>query len=184
MQNQNPTPRTPRHDDQRPRHERSGLTESRRVGESYRCEELIFRIVRTTTTGYAELLPIREAAAVNRKDVVEAIERKVRKYRRLADRHDMPFIVVLSADEGTGLSADYVDSILKGNNTVTMNIPIDAVGPIDSGLIELRMTDAPPKLDPALSAIAWLDVNNGADARLVAWDLATADRPVQTVAAN
>jgi hypothetical protein len=163
---------------------RRWLIEPRRVGASYRCDDLIFRVVGTTTTGYAELLPIREAAATDRKDVVEAIERKVKKYRRLADRHDMPFIVVLSADDGTGLTADHVDSILEGNNTVTMNIPIDAVGPIDSGPIELRMTDAPPRFDPALSAVAWLDVNNGADAQLVAWDLPTAARTVQTVDAD
>ncbi len=40
-------------------------------------EGLTFRIVGTTRTGYAELLPVWDAATADRKDVVEAIERKV-----------------------------------------------------------------------------------------------------------
>ncbi len=56
--------------------------------------------------------------------------------------------------------------ILAGNNSTAIRIPVNGVGPIDSGPIELRMTNAPPIFDQALSGVAWLEINDGAHAEL------------------
>jgi hypothetical protein len=150
-------------------------------GAAIVCERLVFRMVDTTSDGHAKLLPIRESVTADRKDVVEAIERKVKKYQGLINAHDLPFVVVLSADAGTGLSYDHVDSVLAGKNPISMVIPTGGIGPFDSGTIEMRQTEAPPIFDPALSAVAWLEVGQGIDARLALWELSTAARPVRTV---
>jgi hypothetical protein len=109
---------------------------------------------------------------------VEAIERKVARYRRLATKHDLPFVVVLCADEGTGLTREHVDHVLAGKNLITMTIPLYGIGQFDSGPIEIRQSEAPPVFDPALSAVAWLDVKDWAHAQLSLWPMATAVRPV------
>lgn len=145
-------------------------------------EGLTFRIVGTTRTGYAELLPVWDAATADRKDVVEAIERKVKRYRHLANRLDLPFVVVLSADEGSGMDAAHVDSILAGKNTMTFTIPAYGVGAFDSGPVEIRQTEAAPKLDASLSAVAWLELRDGARAEITRlWPNPGAQRPVQLV---
>jgi len=129
-------------------------------------EGLTFRVVGTTTTGRAEMLPVQDGATADRKDVVEAIERKVRRYRRTVEEMDLPLLVVISADPGTALDASLVTSIMAGNNPTSIRIPINGVGAIDSGPIELRMTNAPPVFDRALSGVAWLEINDGAHAEL------------------
>jgi hypothetical protein len=74
-----------------------------------------------------------------------------------------------------------VDHVLSGKNPITMTIPIYGVGQFDSGPIEIRRTDAPPVFDPALSAVAWLDVHDGGDAQLALRELASAARPVRII---
>ena len=143
-------------------------------------EGLTFRVVGTTTNGRAEMLPVRDGATADRKDVVEAIERKVRRYRRTVEEMDLPLLVVISADPETALDASLVTSIMAGNNPTSMRIPINGVGPIDSGPIELRMTNAPPVFDRALSGVAWLEINDGAHAELHPyWANPNAAREVQ-----
>ena len=86
---------------------------------------------------------------------------------------------MLSADEATGLNAGLLEDILAGKNSTVMNIPINGVGAFEFGPIELRPTDSPPTFDPALSAVAWLEINDGADANLgVIWPHPAAARPV------
>jgi hypothetical protein len=150
-------------------------------GAAHACEGLVFRIVGTTTTGNAELLPIHESSTADRKDVVEAIERKVARYRRLATKYDLPFVVVLCADEGTGLTREHVDHVLAGKNLITMTIPLYGVGQFDSGPIEIRQSEAPPVFDPALSAVAWLEVKDGGNAHISLWPMPAAARPVAAV---
>jgi hypothetical protein len=133
---------------------------------SIEIEGLEFRVVGTTNTGRAEILPVQASATTDRKDIVEAIEKKVGRYRRLAEEMDLPLVVVLSADPDTGLDASLVGHVLAGSNAMTMTIPIFAVGAFDSGKIEMRRTDAPPVFDSALSAVAWLEINDGVRASL------------------
>jgi hypothetical protein len=140
---------------------------------------LTFRVVGTTTTGRAEILPVQDGATADRKDVVEAIERKVRRYRSAVEDADIPLLVVLSADPSTALDAELVGSILDGNNPIAMRLPVYGVGRVDSGPIEIRTTNAPPVFDRALSGVAWLEINDGAHAELHPyWPNPDAARPI------
>jgi hypothetical protein len=142
-------------------------------------EGLTFRVVGTTTTGRAEMLPVQDGATADRQDVVEAIRRKVRRYRRAVEEWDVPLLVVLSADPATALDSSFVANVLAGNNPVAFRLPNHDVGPIDSGPIEIRMTNAPPVFDQALSGVAWLEINDGAHAELHPfWANPNAARPV------
>jgi hypothetical protein len=148
--------------------------------ETLRYERFVFRIVGTTTTGNAEMLPVRDGATADRKDVVEAIERKVRRYRATAVEQDIPFVVVLSSDVDTAMDVRHVENILEGKNSVSMQLPAFAVGGIDSGPVEMRMSEAPPQFDPALSGVGWLEINDGAHARVdLIWTNPKARWPVE-----
>lgn len=148
--------------------------------ESFATEGFVLRIVGTSTTGRLELLPVTDSSTADRRDVVEAIERKVKRYRRIAQRLDLPLLVVLGTEPGTGMSAELVGNILAGRNAVAITLPVHGVGAFDSGEIKMRLTDAPPVFDSALSAVAWLEVNDGAHAQLTeVWPIRTAARPVQ-----
>jgi hypothetical protein len=143
-------------------------------------EGLTFRVVGTTTSSRTEILPVQDGAAVSRKDVVEAIERKVRRYRRLTQQLSLPLLVVLSADPNTALDAALVGSILAGNNSIAVALPLNSVGAIDTGNIELRLTDAPPVFDSALSGVSWLEINDGIGAELDPfWPNPAAARPIE-----
>jgi hypothetical protein len=123
---------------------------------------------------------VRDGGTADRKDVVEAIERKVRRYRRVAEKLDLPLLVVLSADPDTVLDASLVGSILAWQNAVVMTLPVFGIGVTDSGPIEMRRTETPPTFDPALSAVAWLEINDGARAKLdPLWPNPRTTRPVE-----
>lgn len=144
--------------------------------------QFVFRIVGTSTTGHVEMLPVRNGATAGRKDVVEAIERKVKRYRARVIAHDIPFVVVLSADEDTAMDVALVQSILDGKNAMAMNLPCYGVGAMDSGTIELRRSEAPPQFDPMLSGVGWLEINDGAHARVdLIWTNPAARWPVEPV---
>lgn len=132
-------------------------------------EGLTFRVVGDSCTGRAEMLPVQDGASAHRQIVVEAIQRKVSKYRRTVEEMNLPFLVVLSADPRTGLNPDLVTSILAGNNTTSTVLPANSVGPISMGPIQLLQTHTPPGFDRALSAVAWLEINDGADAELTCY---------------
>ena len=88
----------------------------------------LFRIVGMTTTRHAEMLPVRDGATADRKDVVEAIKRKVKRYRATATEYDIPFVVVLSADEDTAMDVSHVENILEGKNSMAISLPVYGVG--------------------------------------------------------
>ncbi|WP_375504515.1 hypothetical protein [uncultured Jatrophihabitans sp.] len=143
-------------------------------------DHLRFRVVGTTTSGRTELLPVTDGVSARREDVVHAIEAKVKKYRRIAERYDLPLLIVLSADDGTALNVRQVEDILAGQNSITMTIPQWGLGVIDSGPIKMRQSDAPPKFNAALSGIGWLDIRDGVHAQIeMIWQNPAAARPVE-----
>jgi len=144
-----------------------------------------FRVVGTTRTGRTELLPVMDGVSMRRDDVVHAVESKVKKYRGIAERYDMPLLVVLGGDDGAIMTRQLVEEILDGHNPVAMAIPPWGGGFIDSGPIEIRRTAAPPIFDAALSKIGSLDIRDGAHARIdLMWDNPRAARPVQAITAD
>lgn len=129
-----------------------------------------------------ELVPVRTGSAANRKLVLEAIDKKVRRYGRLVEQLELPFVVVLSADGETGLDRTLVDSVLAGKNSVSISIPVFGVGAIEAGPVTLLPDETPPSFDPALSGVAWLDVNDGVDAVLSGfWPSPAARWPVERI---
>jgi hypothetical protein len=115
-----------------------------------------------------------------RDDVVKAIELKVAKYRVLLERLNLPFVVVVSGGEGASLTSEQLFEILAGRNTVSMSIPASAPQALTSGSIRMRLSEAVPAFDPVLSAVAWFDAKDGADASVGPWwHNPKADHPVE-----
>lgn len=67
----------------------------------------------------AVLLPVTLATHADSRHVWDAVNNKVRRYRKLAMEHSVPFVVVLSAEPRSGLDYDLVASALGGRNSLT-----------------------------------------------------------------
>lgn len=147
-------------------------------GETRDCGGLMFRVFGPSTTSSAEMVPVTGWTVLGRKHIVEAIEAKVRRYRALADDLDVPLAVILSGERDTGISADMVGDVLGGANSIAFTFGYNTIGSFDSGPIEIRQSDAPPRFHPSLSAVGLLTVNHGHDATLTVWPVPGARRPL------
>lgn len=131
-----------------------------------RVSALRITVVGESYAGHVQVLPVASAGVGNRKQVLDAIDQKVKRYRDRLEAHDLPFLLVLSAEPNTGLDRDHLEAVLSGANRVTVPILGSHVGAIDSGPVEFQLNDSPPPLSSTLSAIAWLDLHCGADSEL------------------
>jgi hypothetical protein len=94
------------------------------------------------------------AGVVSARDVSIKVERKVSRYRALADRYDVPLIVAIGADRFTGLTLSIVDDLLKGTPTTTMQFNI---GDSFIGESQLDVARPPQWAMPAgLSGLLWI----------------------------
>jgi hypothetical protein len=129
----------------------------------------------------AVLLPVTLATHADSRHVWDAVNNKVRRYRKLAMEHSVPFVVVLSAEPRSGLDYDLVASALSGRNSLTLNFDVRTFGAMDSRPTELRQSDAPPKFDPCLSAVGWLESPPVSEPRLTLWRAVEAQRPLPDI---
>jgi hypothetical protein len=98
--------------------------------------------------------------AVTADMLLAAIANKVDRYREAVDRIEAELLVVIAADDGSGLSKDVLADTLGGHNVTSLSFSVFDVGPMEVGKVKLRDNDDPPKLDRRLSAVAWLDVDD------------------------
>ena len=142
-------------------------------------EGLAFHLVGPSSAGHLQVGLVEQGVAAGRPTVMRAIQEKTGKYRGIANRRDLPLLVVLAGDPATGVTRSLVDSVMRGQNPVTVAFSGHALADITFST-ELRPTEEPPKFDPALSAVAWVDLNDGHDARFGGfWVNPAAVRPIQ-----
>ena len=83
------------------------------------------------------------------------IREKVKKYSGLADRYDVPFVVVLAADPRVPIDVDLVRAAMSGQLRTSVNLD-PLVRSTTSPPIKMHMKDEPTRWDPALSGVGWL----------------------------
>lgn len=138
---------------------------------------LVFQVV-GRTQGHALMVPVTAARTIDRDHVIDMIERKVHKYRRLVLARRLPFIVVLASEPRTGLGAPLVESVLAGTDSLVFEFDNATTGDMHARRHQLRRTDAKPLFDPALAAVGFVDVRDGADAVMTIWPIDGAPHPV------
>ncbi|MFL6137378.1 MAG: hypothetical protein ACJ74O_06200 [Frankiaceae bacterium] len=98
-------------------------------------------------------------AVASADQLLGAIAVKVNRYCQAVTRHDAELLVVTGAAEGTALSEDLLRSTLAGRNVVSMAFTAADIGTLGEVTTQMRANEDPPALDPALSAVAWLDAD-------------------------
>jgi hypothetical protein len=102
--------------------------------------------------------------------LVDAIMRKVRRYRGLVLRHKIAFAVVLAGEPDSGCTEQLVEAMLSGVLSTSMTLSVNVEGRVGSGKIgQLREANLPPRFDPCLSAVGWLRWGSIEPGELVIW---------------
>jgi len=141
---------------------------------------LTFEVV-GATRARASLLPISVVRTIDRDRIVDAIEAKVVKYRKVAASRGLPLVVIVSAQARTGLTRDVVEEVLRGKNVLVFDFDLRTLGRMTSAPRTLRKSAAPPAFDATLSAVAFLDVRAGYDAHISVWPINGASRPLTSL---
>lgn len=92
--------------------------------------------------------------------ILGSISAKVARYRRLAERLGAELLVVVAGDGGSAMSRALLADTLAGHNVVSLSFSPFDIGPLGGAKVQLRPNDDPPVLDSALSAVAWLEVDD------------------------
>jgi len=145
------------------------------VGWTTKTHGITFGVVERTARK-ASLVQVTESRSVDRSHVVEAIEEKVTRYRRAAERLDVPLLVILAAEPRSGLNAPFVEDVLAGKHVMAINFDARTVGPMTPRRQTLLRAHTPPAFDSSLSAVGFLDVRDGHDAEITVWPIADALR--------
>ena len=81
---------------------------------------------------------------------------KVKAYSTLADRVDLPLLVVLAAEPASPLNEDLVRSALRGEMTTTLSFdPFE--GRSEPHTVAMRSDTTPAAFAPCLSAVGWMN---------------------------
>ncbi|WP_017238197.1 hypothetical protein [Streptomyces sp. SS] len=102
------------------------------------------------------LPPSNMAGVVSAEPVTVGIEKKVSKYRALAQEAGLPLIVAAGADKFTGLQLQHLDDLLQGNATISVQFNFG-----DSFIhhpVEVNPLN-PPRwtMPPELAGVLWVD---------------------------
>ncbi|OIQ80317.1 hypothetical protein GALL_379350 [mine drainage metagenome] len=162
-------------------HLRTHLPRCLETGWMTTCHGLTFEVVGRTQQS-VRLLPVSTSRSIDRDHVVDAIETKVSRYRKLAERLALPLLVLLATEPRTGLDAAVVGDVLAGKNMVVVNFDRSTVGSMKTRNLTLRKTNAPPVFSQALSAVGFIDVHDGHDAELTIWPIVGSRRQLPAFA--
>jgi hypothetical protein len=128
-----------------------------------------------------EMLPVVPATYADSRHVWDAVNEKVKKYRKAVNAAELPFVVVLSGEPRSGLDRGLVESALSGANTLSLNFDIRTFGAMEGRPFEFRRTEAPPAFDPCLSAVGWIDAPPVSQPHLALWSTHSAARALPVI---
>jgi hypothetical protein len=128
------------------------------VGDGCAIAGYSFLIVGRSPASSVDLLTPVEELWVNSDLLAELISEKVSRYASLADRLDVPFVIVVGADEQLAIDAEMVRAAVVGTLSVSLNLNLFGSGSqaVSSGPLRLHADDTPRSWDPSLSAVGWL----------------------------
>jgi hypothetical protein len=140
-----------------------------------------FIALRTIEGTHADLVPVTPSTNADCRHVWDAINDKISRYRKVVAEEELPFVVVLSSEEGAGLDHRLVEGALHGDNSVSLTFGAGTFGPMEPRRVEMRQTSAPPVFDSCLSAVGWIEVVERAETQLTMWPIAAARRRVAAI---
>jgi hypothetical protein len=115
--------------------------------------------------------------------VVEAINKKVRKYATVAGDLKAHLVVVLAAHPLAPLDIGLIRASLEGRVGLTVRFPPDARGTIADWTVRLRAEETAECFAPALSAVGWVKANLG-DPDLTLLPVTSASAPLPMLTSN
>ncbi|MER6677769.1 hypothetical protein [Streptomyces sp. NPDC000983] len=131
---------------------------------AYRSQGYTFLLQADPTTGQAMrppgmrtilVPPSNIAGVVSAQSVAAGIEKKVSKYRALAQETELPLIIAAGADKFTGLEVQHLDDLLRGAPTLSMQFNFG-----DSFIhhpIEIDPSNPPQWIMPSeLAGVLWV----------------------------
>jgi hypothetical protein len=101
-----------------------------------------------------------ESRSVDSDDIVGVIREKTKRYRSVARKLGVEFVVVLVAPEQSPLHLDAVISAIAGRLTTTIDFSLHSAGPIQSTPLRMRKANIPLHLDSALSGVGFLAMSD------------------------
>lgn len=115
--------------------------------------------------------------------VLRAINDKVKVYASLADRFELPLLVVLASEPASPLKEELVRSALKGDMTMTLSFD-----PFERGsephTVSMRPDRTPASFAPCLSAVGWMNPGIDEPGSLIVFPVPSARRPVPLASAG
>lgn len=153
--------------------ELSGSASNRRVIQGYQ-----FTIMGPAPGLYATMARPGGGGWFDSDMVLAAINQKVKAYAKLADRLELPLLVVLAAEPASPLSEDLVRSALKGDMSTTLSIDVFA-GKSEPHTVAMRSDRTPASFAPALSAVGWMNPGIDDPGTLNLFPVPDARRPIE-----
>lgn len=102
--------------------------------------------------------PSNRAGIVSADRLLENSQKKVAKYRGLAEAHHIPLAVAVGAHKFTGVTLATVDQALRGAPVPSLTVQFDAGDPFIVGPTTVELKPVPPWPMPAdLAALLWVD---------------------------
>lgn len=147
------------------------------VGDHFQTRGFRFWAAGYSGSEYAHLVPVTPHVTVDRQHIIDKITSKVNRYRHISNELALPILIIISAATGTGLSHEFLRTVLSGGNPLTFSFSIGTIGQMQSRPVTLLPSNDPPPFDSALSGVAWLDVNEGHDSKLTIWPSINAKFP-------
>lgn len=144
----------------------------RSVGEVVTAGRYSFRVMGPSPAGSlrAFLAPPTDYSQCDSRLLVDALMRKIRRYRGLVHCHKLAFVVAIAGEPDSGCTEQLVEAMLGGSLSTSMTLSVNVEGRVGFSRIgQLREANVPPRFDPCLSAVAWLQWGDTEPGELVIW---------------
>lgn len=150
-----------------------------------RVDEYVFQIVIYTKEMRATLHVPMTGGAYSSDLLEEPIREKVKQYAPLASAYGVPLIVILASEPWLPLSAESLESYLCGKSMITFSLDPIGAGARQLAPLQAKLSSGiPPRFDPSLSLVAWLDSARDHPGSLTPFPIVTAERPEEGSAWN
>ena len=121
-------------------------------------------------------------AVVTTDTVLTNLYSKVRRYRYLANKLDLPLLVVVAGEKNSAMDIRMVQNALNGVGSMSMTVdPLATPGQAVRMRIKKWTTNVPARFDPALTAVGWVQIGETDPGTLTLIDVPSAARSLPEI---
>lgn len=93
--------------------------------------------------------------------VLDNLRVKANKYKYLANRLDLPLVIVVAGERNAAMDIGMLQNALNGVSSMSMTVdPFATPGQVVLTRIKTWTTSDPARFDPALTAVGWVQVGD------------------------